>query len=63
MRNVFKQNLLLSHLSKSFFVVETNLTNVACHVCREFFSGKMDSPIQIATTIRMGLSIICFKGS
>ena len=25
-------------------------------------SGKMDFPIQIAT-IRMGLSIICFKGS
>ena len=31
----------------------------------EFFSldtGKIDFPIQIAT-IRMGLSIICFKGS
>ena len=27
-------------------------------------SGKMDFPIQIATcTIRMGLSIICFKGA
>ena len=26
-------------------------------------SGKMDSPKQIATTIRMGLSITCFKGS
>ena len=41
----------------------TNLTNV--HVFFEEFSldsGKMDFLIQIAT-IRMGLSIIYFKGS
>ena len=43
---------------------ETNLTNVPV-LFVEFFSldsGKMAFTIQIAT-IRMGLSIICFKGS
>ena len=36
-----------------------------CFKCGRVFSldsGKIDFPVQIAT-IRMGLSIICFKGS
>ena len=64
MRSVFKRILLLNHLLFHLFVRETNLTNVPVLFVERFSldSGKMDFPIHIAT-IRMGLSIICFKGS
>ena len=43
-------------------VREKNLANVAILESFSLDSGKIDFPIQKAT-IRMGLPIICFKGS
>ena len=47
-----------------FFERETNHTNVPVLLVESFFlnSRKFDFPIQIST-IMMGFSIICFKGS
>ena len=61
-----KRNLLLNHKVhyNRNLVRETNLANVAVLFVESFFldSGKINFPIQRAT-IKIGLSIICLKGS
>ena len=65
-RNVLKRNLLLNHKVHEYyrnFVRETNVANMS-FLFVDFYSlilGRMVIPYRW-NTIRMGLSIICFKG-